>query len=412
MQFASMVFITLVCLTLGLRLYLSLRQIRSIKVGLSSVPLDFSDVITFEQHIKAGKYNIAKLKLSMLEYITTSIVLLYFTLGGGLNYLTNFTSILGLNALSSGVVILLSYIILNGVITTILNYFSVFKIEQSYGFNKMTSRLFWLDTIKSLILLLIIGIPLFYLILWLINYFNSNWWVYVWLVMVGFNLLALIIYPTFIAPLFNKFTLLNNPELKLVIDKLLTRCGFKANGVFVMDGSKRSSHGNAYFTGMGKSKRIVFFDTLLTNLMPIEIEAVLAHELGHFKKKHILKQMIMSFMLMLVMVYIASVLMNNQLLFSALGVSNISTANGLILAFSLLSLITFIFAPLFSYLSRKNEFEADSYAAKVSSKDALISGLIKLYKDNAATLTPDYLYVLFYYSHPPASIRIAQLRAS
>lgn len=409
MQFSTEYFILLVVLTLGLRLYLAYRQIKAISLGLTTVPMEFSSAITLQEHTKAGYYNIDKLKLSIVEHIIASVILIGFTLGGGLNFLTSLSDKLGLKGLTSGVFILFSYIIINSIISLIISYISTFKVEHKYGFNKMTRGLFFLDTLKSLILFILVGIPLFYLILWLINYFNQSWWLYVWLVIITFNLLILIIYPSIIAPLFNKFTLLEDINLKGQINDLLKRCGFNCSGIFVMDGSKRSSHGNAYFTGIGKAKRIVFFDTLLTKLTTLEIVAVLAHELGHFKKKHIIKQMILSFVIMLLMVYLAKELMSSRELFIALGVNNLSIANGLILAFSILSLLSFIFAPIFSYLSRKNEFEADSFASEVSSKDALITGLIKLYKDNASTLTPDYIYVLFYYSHPPASIRIAHL---
>jgi STE24 endopeptidase len=256
---------------------------------------------------------------------------------------------------------------------------------------------------------LIIGVPLLYLVMWLMNNLGNQWWLWVWGVLVVFNLLILIIYPTFIAPLFNKFTPLEDLELKAKIEQLLTTCGFKSQGVFVMDGSKRSSHGNAYFTGLGASKRIVFFDTLLKQLTQEEIIAVLAHELGHFKHKHILKQMIISFGITLLGLYVFSLLINQVWFYAGLHVSQISNASGLLLLFILTGLISLPLAPLSSFMSRKNEFEADDFAKTHANKQDLINGLVKLYRDNASTLTPDELYVKFYYSHPPASVRIRNL---
>jgi STE24 endopeptidase len=241
------------------------------------------------------------------------------------------------------------------------------------------------------------------------NSLGASWWLWVWLVLVGFNLLILIIYPTFIAPLFNKFTPLEDLELKAKIETLLSNCGFKSQGVFVMDGSKRSSHGNAYFTGLGASKRIVFFDTLLKQLSHAEIIAVLAHELGHFKRKHILKQMLISFGMLLISLFIYGLLINQEWFYRGLNVSHINHASGLLLLFIVTGAISLPLAPLMSFMSRKNEFEADDFAkANANAKD-LISGLVKMYRDNASTLTPDELYVKFYYSHPPANVRIANL---
>lgn len=238
---------------------------------------------------------------------------------------------------------------------------------------------------------------------------TQNWWLYVWGVVVGFNLLALLIYPTIIAPLFNKFSPLEDLELKEKIMLLLNKCGFKSQGVFVMDGSKRSSHGNAYFTGLGNSKRIVFFDTLLKQLNHDEVIAVLAHELGHFKHKHILKQMFASFGLMLLTLYVFSLLINFNDFYAALNVQTINSLTGLLLLFLVTGVITLPLAPVFSFMSRKNEYEADNFAKLNSNKDDLISGLVNMYRDNASTLTPDSLYVKFYYSHPPANLRIANL---
>jgi STE24 endopeptidase len=290
------------------------------------------------------------------------------------------------------------------------SFYDTFKVEQKYGFNNTTLKLFIVDLIKSTCLMLLIGIPLLYLILYLIMSVTT-WWLWVWLVFVIFNLTIMVIYPLFIAPLFNKFSPLEDENLNQRINHLLERCGFKAKGVFVMDGSRRSSHGNAYFTGIGKSKRIVFFDTLIKNLAVDEIEAVLAHELGHFKKKHILRKIIIAFALNLVVLYLLSLLITQPLFYNGLGVNTVNVHNGLILFTILIGLVGVPLKPLSAYFSRKDEFEADSFAAQYKHKDFLISGLVKLYRDNAATLTPDSLYATFYYSHPPATIRIEHLEA-
>ncbi len=391
-----------------LKLYLNHRQIKSIQKNYQQVPNAFTQYITLEEHQKAGQYSLAKLSLAKTEIMYSALILLAFTLGGGLEFIAQYL-ISSNYPLSSEVSLIIIYTLLSSLLSLPLSYFSTFQIEQKFGFNNMTLGLFIKDLFKGLILSLVIGIPLLYLVMWLMQTLGTSWWIWVWLVLVGFNLLILLIYPTFIAPLFNKFTPLEDLELKNKIDNLLTECGFKSQGVFVMDGSKRSSHGNAYFTGLGSSKRIVFFDTLLKQLSHAEIIAVLAHELGHFKKKHIIKQMIVSFGLTLLGLFIFSLLINQSWFYNALNVQTVNHASGLLLLSILLGLISLPLAPLSSLMSRHNEFEADDFAKEHSNKQDLITGLIKLYRDNASTLTPDDLYVKFYYSHPPASVRIANL---
>ncbi len=409
MHALSICFIALVIVILLLKLYLNYRQHAAIKSNINEVPESFAKRIKLYDHQKAAYYNLAKLKLNNFEEIFSSILLLAFTLGGGIQLINNYFSNLTTSPLTLGVVVIGVYSVLNSVLTMPFGLYATFGIEQEYGFNKTTVRLFIADLVKGIIVAAIIGIPLLYLVLWLMSILGSTWWLWVWVVLVAFNLSLLVIYPIFIAPLFNKFKPLEDVVLRNRINKLLDKCGFKSRGLFVMDGSKRSSHGNAYFTGIGKSKRIVFFDTLMKQLNHDETEAVLAHELGHFKKKHILKQMIISFGVTLVILYILSLLINKPALYTSLGVSTISTSNGLILFSALLGLFSFPFAPISSFFSRKNEFEADSFASCYSDKRHLISGLVKMYRDNASTLTPDSLYVRFYYSHPPASVRIAHL---
>lgn len=408
MTLFSMIFIALLFTDCTLKYYLNKRQISAIKGSFQQVPSYFEGQINLDEHQKAGRYSLAKLNLGKIELIYGVILTLGFTLGGGIDKIAQLTQFSNY-PLSSEVSLIILYSVINSILGLPLSYYSTFKIEQTFGFNKMTLGLFIKDLIKGLLLGLVIGIPLLYLVMWLMNSLGSTWWMWVWGVMVAFNLLILTIYPTFIAPLFNKFTPLDDLELKAKIETLLTKCGFKSQGVFVMDGSKRSSHGNAYFTGLGSSKRIVFFDTLLKQLSHDEIIAVLAHELGHFKHKHILKQMLTSFGIMLIGLFIFSLLINQSWFYAGLNVSQINPASGLLLLFIVTSIISLPLAPLSSMMSRKNEFEADDFAKANANKQDLISGLVKLYRDNASTLTPDNLYVKFYYSHPPASLRIANL---
>ena len=402
------VFIGIVTLDTLLKLYLNRRQQQSITHNYTKVPEHFQQVISLVEHQKAANYSLAKLKTNNLEILFACLILLGFTLGGGIQFIINMTNLTE-HLLSSQVLFVLSFMIISSIINLPFDIYKTFKIEQKFGFNKITPRLFIQDQIKSIVLTLAIGTPILYLIAWIMTNLTQNWWLYVWGVVVGFNLLALLIYPTIIAPLFNKFSPLEDLELKEKIMLLLNKCGFKSQGVFVMDGSKRSSHGNAYFTGLGNSKRIVFFDTLLKQLNHDEVIAVLAHELGHFKHKHILKQMFASFGLMLLTLYVFSLLINFNDFYAALNVQTINSLTGLLLLFLVTGVITLPLAPVFSFMSRKNEYEADNFAKLNSNKDDLISGLVHVYRDNASTLTPDSLYVKFYYSHPPANLRIANL---
>ncbi len=404
----SIIFLLILIADSGLKLWLNLRQKRAIHKSFNQVPVPFDQHITLEEHQKAGRYNLAKLNENRYELAYSALLILVFTLGGGIDWIAQSFNLTNY-PLSSEVLLIVVYTLFNSLLVLPFSYYSTFKIEQRFGFNNTTLKLFIVDLIKGTLLGLVIGAPLLYLVMWLMNNLGNQWWLWVWGVLVVFNLLILIIYPTFIAPLFNKFTPLEDLELKAKIEQLLTTCGFKSQGVFVMDGSKRSSHGNAYFTGLGASKRIVFFDTLLKQLTQEEIIAVLAHELGHFKHKHILKQMIISFGITLLGLYIFSLLINQVWFYAGLHVSQISNASGLLLLFILTGLISLPLAPLSSFMSRKNEFEADDFAKAHANKQDLINGLVKLYRDNASTLTPDELYVKFYYSHPPASVRIRNL---
>jgi len=393
-------------------LWLNLRQDKAVSKSFNAVPAEFSEKITLEQHQKAAQYTQAKLLVNHFEIIFSTLVLLIWTLGGGLNVLDIFWQEQTTNLLYQGVGFVLGLMIIGGLIDLPFSIYRTFVLESKFGFNKMTGKTFIGDLLKEFLLMLIIGLPLVYAILWLMKEMGDLWWAYVWLVLTGFSLLMFWLYPSYIAPIFNKFKPLDNLELKVKIDSLLIRTGFKSDGVFVMDGSKRSSHGNAYFTGIGKNKRIVFFDTLLKGMEDKEVEAILAHELGHFHHKHIRKLMISSFTISLLGLVLLGYLINQPWFFNGLGVQTMSNHTALILFTLTLPVFSFFIAPISNALSRKHEFEADSFAAKHTNADDLISSLVKLYRDNASTLTPDRLYSAFHYSHPSASIRINHLKAS
>ncbi|MGY8896323.1 MAG: M48 family metallopeptidase [Gammaproteobacteria bacterium] len=393
-------------------LWLNLRQDKAVSKSFNAVPAEFSEKITLEQHQKAAQYTQAKLLVNHFEIIFSTLVLLIWTLGGGLNWLDTIWQTQGFDTINTGVLFIISLMVIGSAIDLPFSVYRTFVLEQKFGFNKMTMGTFIGDLFKGLLLMLVIGLPLIYAILWLMNEMGGLWWAYVWLVLTGFSLLMFWLYPSYIAPIFNKFKPLDNLELKVKIDSLLIRTGFKSDGVFVMDGSKRSAHGNAYFTGIGKNKRIVFFDTLLEGMEDKEVEAILAHELGHFHHKHIRKHMISSFTISLLGLALLGYLINQPWFFNGLGVQTMSNHTALILFTLTLPVFSFFIAPISNALSRKHEFEADSFAAKHTNADDLISSLVKLYRDNASTLTPDRLYSAFHDSHPSATIRINHLKAS
>jgi STE24 endopeptidase len=308
-----------------------------------------------------------------------------------------------------GAVVILSALIISGIVDAPFDYYKTFVIDAHFGFNKMTRAMFVGDMIKQSILGIALGAPILFAALWLMEGAGDYWWLYLWAVWSVFNLLVLAIYPTFIAPIFNKFTPLTDETLKTRIEALLLKCGFKSQGLFVMDGSARSSHGNAYFTGFGQNKRVVFFDTLLERLNADEIEAVLAHELGHFKHQHVIKRIVMMFTMSFLGLALLGFLKDQNWFFLGLGVNDMSSYMALILFLLVSPVFLFLLRPMMASYSRKNEFEADAYAATHASAEHLVSALVKLYRDNASTLTPDPLHSAFYDSHPPASIRIAKL---
>ncbi len=407
----SLVFLGALALMVALRVWLGARQVAHIAAHRGSVPEQFSDRISLSAHQRAADYSIIRTRFGRLALAVEIAVLLAFTLGGGLQALHDFWAF-QLEGVWYGIAVIFSVMAISGIVDLPLSLYMQFVIEEKFGFNRMTLRLFMTDLIKQLALGLAIGTPVLLAVLWLMAQMGERWWLYVWLFWCAFNLLILFIYPTWIAPLFNTFTQLEDVTLKSRIEALLTRCGFSSSGLFVMDGSKRSAHGNAYFTGFGKTKRIVFFDTLLSRLQPEEVEAVLAHELGHFRHRHIIKRIVVLFGTTLLLLFALGQLMQTDWFYAGLGVTGAdarSTAMALILFFLTVPVFTFLATPVASLLSRRHEFEADRYAAAHASATDLIKALVKLYEDNAATLTPDPLHSLFYDSHPPAALRISRL---
>ena len=404
----SLVFILALCATAALRCWLALRQIGHIAAHRGAVPSRFAAHVTLVSHQKAADYSIARTRLGFCSLGVETAVLLAFTFGGGLQALHDFWSA-RLDGLAYGLALIYSMMFISGLADLPLSLYSQFVVEEKFGFNRMTLRLFLADLGKQTLLGLLIGTPLLLAVLWLMAQAGKLWWLYAWGLWCVFNLLILFIYPTWIAPLFNRFTPLEDAELKARIEQLLARCGFASSGLFVMDGSRRSSHGNAYFTGFGQTKRIVFFDTLLSRLQASEIEAVLAHELGHFRRRHVLKRIVLMFGLSLAFLATLGQLMTADWFHQGLGVQAQNTALTLTLFFLTVPVFTFLLTPLSSLLSRQHEFEADRYAAEHASAGELVRALVRLYEDNAATLTPDPLHSLFYDSHPPAALRIAHL---
>jgi STE24 endopeptidase len=409
----SILFIGFLAVSVIVQFWLASRQIRHILTHRNAVPPQFSEKIPLAAHQKAADYTIAKTKFGMLTLLVGTVVLVGFTLLGGLQSLSNaLLDLLGHGMLEQ-IALLAAFGFITSVIDLPFDYYKQFVLEEKFGFNKMTLRLFIVDMVKGALLGAAIGLPLIWVILTLMAKAGDLWWLYAWLVWIGFQLLMLVLYPTLIAPLFNKFTPLTDDGLRARIENLMSRVGFASKGLFVMDGSKRSAHGNAYFSGFGGAKRIVFFDTLLARLAPQEIEAVLAHELGHFKLKHIVKRIAVMFALSLGFLALLGYLKGQSWFYTGLGVEPMLTSSNDAVALLLFALVlpvfTFLLSPLTSISSRKHEFEADAFASKYTNAQDLVSALVKLYEDNASTLTPDPLHSAFYDSHPPASVRIDRL---
>jgi STE24 endopeptidase len=410
------VFSAVLVLGLVTRFYLATRQIRHVARHRGAVPAAFANTISLEAHQKAADYTIAKARFGMLEMAFGAAVLLGWTLLGGIDALNQALAGSGLStygALVPQLALLAAFGLISGVLDLPFTLYSTFRIEERFGFNKMTFKLWLADLVKSTLVGLVIGLPIVALILWLMGSAGSLWWLWAWGAWMGFNLLVLVLYPTVIAPMFNKFKPLEDEALKARVTALMQRCGFAAKGLFVMDGSKRSAHANAYFTGFGAAKRVVFYDTLLKQLSPGEVDAVLAHELGHFKHKHIIKRIISMFAMSLAGFALLGWLSSQVWFYTGLGVRpNLNGANdalALLLFLLVVPLFSFFVSPLFAQFSRKHEFEADAYAVAQTDGRDLQSALLKLYQDNASTLTPDPVFVKFYYSHPPASERLGRM---
>lgn len=405
------IFLAAVILAFGLKLWLLLRQMRHVWSHRDAAPAAFAASIPLEEHRKAAAYTLAKSRLGLLHLAVEAGLLLAFTLGGGIQALHDGLTGLIASPLLAGTALLLSMAFISGAVELPLDLWRQFRIETRFGFNRQTLASHMGDLVKQVVLGLAIGAPLLLLVLWLMGIMGGTWWLWVWGVWMGFNLLALTLYPTLIAPLFNTFTPLADQTLRTRIESLLQRAGFKSSGVFVMDGSKRSSHGNAYFTGLGKSKRIVFYDTLLNQLSHDQIEAVLAHELGHFHHRHIVKRIGFMFVFSLGLLALLAWLKGAPWFYAGLGVASATDATALALFFLAMPVFLFPLTPLMSLYSRKHEFQADAFAARHSLPAHLISALVRLYRDNASTLTPDPVYSLFYDSHPKAVERIEKLES-
>ena len=415
MTSSSFTALFLVALGAGLltRLWLARRQMRHVAAHRAAVPPAFAAIIGLDAHRKAADYTVARVRVGIVDVLVSAALLLALSVGGGLQRLHELTAgIFEAGSLSHGVAFISAVAIVSWIVELPLTLYRSFGLEARFGFNRLTPGLFVADAVKGILLSALIGLPLIAFVLWLMEAMGDMWWLYVWAFWLVFNLLVLLVYPSFIAPLFNKFKPLEDGALKNRIEGLMTRCGFRLSGLFVMDGSKRSAHGNAYFTGFGAAKRIVFFDTLLDKLDATEVEAVLAHELGHYHHHHLWKRLAVIGTGSLAFFALLGHLASQEWFFSGLGMHTAGTAPTLVLFALVLPVFSFPLTPLMSMWSRTHEFQADAYAARHAPAQALVSALVKLYRDNASTLTPDPLYSSVYDSHPPAAIRIARLQAS
>lgn len=407
----TLCFLVALVLSTALRLWLTQRQMHAVSSHRAQVPTAFASIITLADHQKAADYTLARARLGRVDTLLGAVVLLLVTLGGGLDWLDARLQTLSLPALWHGVAVVGCLMLVLVVVDLPISWWRTFRLEARFGFNRMTQGMFVLDLLKGLLLGAVLGLPLIWLVLKLMTNAGALWWLYAWAVWLSFSLLVSWAWPVFIAPLFNKFTPLQDEQLARRINDLLNRCRFSSAGIFVMDGSSRSTHGNAYFTGLGRHKRIVFFDTLVQRLSPTEIEAVLAHELGHYSLHHIRKGLIVSAITSLVGFAVLGVLAGWPGFYHALGVSQPSTHAALLLFMLASGPFLFFITPLGAAWSRKHEYEADTFASQHADARELISALLKLYRDNASTLTPDTLHSRFYDSHPPALQRIAFLES-
>ncbi len=412
MTWITPLFLIAVISNLIIEIWLNIKNQFYIGIHKDKVPQDFSEIVSLEAHQKAADYSRAKLQLARLILFYDAAILLAMTLGGGFQEIYNAWLSVEMDPVWRDVAFLISTFWFLSLLHLPFSWISTFKIEEEFGFNKMTPVKFISDLFKQWALALAIGAPLAWIVVSIMNaYFDQAWWFYTWLVWMAFNIILLWAYPKWIAPIFNKFTPLEDGEMKDRIEALLKKTGFESNGIFVMDGSSRSGHGNAYFTGFGKNKRIVFFDTLLEKLSPEEVEAVLAHELGHFKHGHIKKRMVETFGLSLVGLAFLGWLVHQPAFYTGLGMTSETPAAALLLFMTAIPVLFFFLGPISAWKSRKHEFEADAFAAEHVGSEHLISALLKLYRDNASSLTPDPTYSAYHDSHPPAKIRIDHLKS-
>jgi STE24 endopeptidase len=406
-------FLAVLALATATRLWLAQRQIRHVRAHRDAVPGMFSESIPLAAHQKAADYTVAKARLGIVDTLIDAAILLILTLGGLLQWLADaWARAFAVESLWHGTAVILTVFLLKGALGLPLTLYRIFVLEERFGFNRMTLRLFLLDLVKGVAVGAVLGIPLLLVVLWLMQAAGPLWWLYAWAVLVAYTLFLQMIYPAVVMPLFNKFSPLTDPALAARVEQLLQRTGFRSRGLYVMDGSKRSSHGNAFFTGFGAAKRIVLFDTLVSRLQPAEVEAVLAHELGHYKLHHIVQGMALSWAFSFALLFALGVLAGQPWFYAGLGVRTETLAMGLLLFMFVAPEFTFFLQPLLSLFSRKNEYEADRYAARNADAGELVRALVKLYHDNSATLTPDPLHSAYYDSHPPAAMRIARLRTT
>lgn len=409
----TLAFALALTLSLILKFWLASRQIRHVAQNRSAVPPAFAGKVSLAAHQKAADYTMTKTRFGLLELAWGAAIVLAWTLLGGLSYLNEWLAGMMGHGIVQQVCLLVAFMAIGSLLDLPFTLYQTFVIEERFGFNKTSLNLWLQDFAKSLLLSALIGIPFITLVIWMMGATGPWWWLWVWGVWMGFNLLALLIYPTLIAPLFNKFQPLEDPDVKKRVSQLMARCGFTSKGFFVMDGSKRSAHANAYFTGFGASKRVVFYDTLLAQLSPPEVDAVLAHELGHFKHRHVIKRIVSMFAISLLGFFALGWISQQVWFFTGLGVvPNLGGSNdalALLLFMMVLPLLGTFMGPVFAQMSRNHEFEADAYAVAQTSGEALAGALLKLFEDNASTLTPDPIYVQFYYSHPPATERLGRI---
>ncbi|MBS3951434.1 MAG: M48 family metallopeptidase [Methylomicrobium sp.] len=407
----TLIFLFALAVSYAIQFWLAERQASHVLQHRGAVPDAFKARVSLEAHQKAADYTIDKGKLGRIDSIIGLVILLALTLGGGIGFAFETWQAMGLSPLVADLCAIASIILVMTLIELPTHLYQTFVIEEKYGFNKSTTQQFVKDQFLQLGLMAAIGLPLLALILWIMESIGDNWWIWAWAVLMSVSLLMSWLFPTVIAPLFNTFTPMEEGVLKDRIQGLLARCGFNSKGIFIMDGSKRSGHGNAYFTGLGNNKRIVFFDTLVKSLDDEELEAVLAHELGHFKCKHVIKMLIASAIMSLISFAILGWIIHQEWFFNGLGVSQPSNATALLLFTMVSPVFTPFMQPISAYFQRKFEFEADDFAANNAKASKMISGLVKLYEENASTLTPDPLYSAFHYSHPPAAVRIGHLES-